>query len=388
MLKLRILFFLTIALLFLEGCNSPKQRTKTEEEAKFVEDTCIEYSKRFLAGYLEKGNAKYRAIYIYGDRKSKTYSSVLILYPKGTGKPSLLPDAFYIPVPVERVASMGTVYTTMLRKLGLSDKIVAVENVDYYNDPFIVKGVAEGKLKELSKGPELNVEQTLLLKPDLILTFGMGDPKKDMNAKVLDAGIPAAISLDHLEETPLARAEWIRFVSMFFGKERQADSLFRITEKNYHHLKQLTDTLKKRPAVFTDMKYGDAWYVPGGNSYMSNLIGDAGGDYIWKNERQAGSIPLNFESVYTKAKDADFWINVFMVNSKRELLGYEKRYDLFKAFRTGRIYNNNRVANKGGYSIYWEEGMCNPDEVLADLIAIFHPEILPEHPLKYYKKIE
>ncbi|MGZ3885700.1 MAG: ABC transporter substrate-binding protein, partial [Bacteroidia bacterium] len=253
---------------------------------------------------------------------------------------------------------------------------------------YVVKGVADGKLKELHKGPEINVEQTLLLKPDLILTFGMGNPKKDMNAKVLNAGIPAAISVDHLEETPLARAEWIKFVALFFGKERMADSLFRITEKNYRALKALADTAKQRPGVLTDMKYGDAWYVPGGDSYMSNMINDAGGNYIWKSEKKTGSIPLNFEAVYRKAKDADIWINLFMVRSKQELLGYEKRYDLFNAFKTGQLYNNNKVANKNGYSIYWEEGMCSPDEVLKDLISIFHPGLLKGHELKYYKKIE
>ena len=373
---------------FYTGCNFPEQASIVTEKMSFTADTNVRYSKRFVAGNLKNENGIYRTIYIYGDKKNNNYTSVLILYPKSVKKPELIKDAFYIATPVERVACLGTVYTTMLQKLGLLDKILAVENAEYYNNPFVIQGAATGKLKELHKGPEINVEQTIRLKPGLILTFGMGNPKKDMNEKILNAGIPAAISLDHLEETPLARAEWIKFVSMFFGKEKMADSLFRITEQNYKNLETLTDTLKRRPTVFTDIKYGDAWYVPGGDSYMANLISDAGGDYIWKDEKKTGSIPLNFETVYSKAKEADFWINLFMVKTKKELLGYEKRYELFKAFRTENIYNNNKTANKNGYSIYWEEGMCSPDEVLKDLIKIFHPYLLPNHNLKYYKKLE
>ena len=217
----------------------------------------------------------------------------------------------------------------------------------------------------------------------------MGNPKKDVSEKIINANIPVAISLDHLEETPLARAEWIKFIAAFFNKEQLADSLFKITETNYKQLKLMCDTIKNKPSVFTEMKYADAWYVPGGNSFAANILNDAGANYIWKNEKQTGSIPLNFETVYNVARDADYWLNLFInVNSKKELLGFEPRYNLFKAFKTENIYNNNKIANAKGYSDYWENGITNPDELLKDLIKIFHPNVLPEYQLKYYKKIE
>jgi iron complex transport system substrate-binding protein len=154
-------------------------------------------------------------------------------------------------------------------------------------------------------------------------------------------------------------------------------------------LKHLTDTVKYRPTVLTEIKYGDAWYVPGGNSFMAHFIKDAGGTYIWKDEDRTGSIPLSFEAVYLKAKDADHWLNLFInLNTKKDLLAYDERYAMFKAFKTGNLYNNNKIANTKGYSDYWENGMTNPDELLLDLIKIFHPNLAPDHTLKYYKKIE
>jgi len=40
-----------------------------------------------------------------------------------------------------------------------------------------------------------------------------------------------------------------------------------------------------------------------------------------------------------------------------------------------------------GGNDYWESGLLYVDELLADLIVIFHPEILPTRALKYYKPL-
>ena len=52
------------------------------------------------------------------------------------------------------------------------------------------------------------------------------------------------------------------------------------------------------------------------------------------------------------------------------------------------LYNNNKNQNIKGYSDYWETGITNPDEVLADIIYILYPHLLSNHTLKYYKKVE
>ena len=51
------------------------------------------------------------------------------------------------------------------------------------------------------------------------------------------------------------------------------------------------------------------------------------------------------------------------------------------------IYNNNERISSGGGNDYYESGPINPQKVLADLIKIFHPELLPDHELYYYKKL-
>lgn len=368
-----------LIVLFLTACSTPTENKQQVETSVTVP---LLYAKRFSI----KKTEGYTILELLGDKNTNDVTATFVLYKNQ--KPNYTKDAFYIKTPVSRVASMSSIYTAMISQLHCNDRIVAIDNVDYYTNEYIQHKVKEGEVAELSRGPHVEIEKTMALNPDLFLTFGMGNPKKDVDAKLLQSHIPIAISLDHLEETPLARAEWIKFIAYFFDKQNLADSLFKETEKNYNQLKNLTASITKKPTVLTEIKYGDAWYIPSGKSYMAHLINDAGGDYFWKEDDKTGSTPLSFEMVYAKAKDCDYWINQYNVNTKKELLSYDERYGLFKAFKENHLYNNNKTQNALGYSNYWETGVTNPDDVLADLIAIFSPILLPNHQFKYYKKIE
>lgn len=384
-LRLYYRFLGCITVLLYSCSEHAKEAPAVALSVSDINSSSLKYAQRFSITQ----NPEYTALYLFGNRNSRDTTATFVLYPKEQHKPNLGEEVYYVATPVNNIACMSSVYAAMLTKLKLQDKIIAIDNSDYYNNQFIIEGVASQKIKEIGKGPEINVEQTLILKPDLLLMFGMGNPKKDADEKIINSGIPVAVTLDHLEEHPLARAEWIKFIAAFFDKAKLADSLFSATEQNYNTLKKLTDTVRYRPTVLTEIKYADAWHVPGGRSFMAHFLKDAGADYIWRNEDRSGSIPLNFEEVYIKAKEADFWLNLFInVNTKKDLLAFDERYNLFKPFKTGNLYNNTKKVNAKGYSDYYESGLCNPDELLKDFIKIFHPNVLPEHQLKYYKKIE
>lgn len=358
---------------------------REDNSLSITSDTTIKYAQRFSMA----GNDSCKVLFIYGKRDSRDTTATFVLY-KGKHKPHFTyKNSYYINIPVKNIACLSSVYASMLSKLNLMDKIVAIESVDYYNNDFIIDKVRSGQIIEIAKSPEIDIEKTLMLNPGLLLTYGMGNPKDDVNEKILSSKIPVAVTLDHLEEHPLARAEWIKFIAAFFDKSDLADSLFLITENKYVQLKKLTDSIRQKPSVLTEIKYADAWYVPGGKSFMAHLLRDAGSEYLWKDENQTGSLALNFEQVFEKAGAADYWLNLFVnINTKKDLLAFDERYALFKAFKSGQLYNNILHANEKGYSIYWADGMTNPDELLADLIAIFHPQLLPQHQLKYYKKID
>jgi len=373
-------FFILLALISL--IISCSQSTETKQQDNKLSAVPLAYAKRFIV----KKAAEYIVLDLLGNKNNNNVTSTFVLYKNQ--KPNYSKDAYYIKTPVKKIACMSSIYTAMLSKLYCEQTIVAIDNVDYYTNSFIQQKVKEKIIIELSKGPMVEIEKTLALNPDLFLTFGMGNPKDDVDKKLVQSNIPIAISIDHLEETPLARAEWIKFFAYFFNKEVLADSLFKETEKKYNNLKLLTKDLKFKPTVLTEIKYGDAWYVPSAKSYIANLIHDAGGNYFWKDDNKTGSTPLSFETVYAKAKDCDVWINLYNVNTKKELMSYDERYGLFKAYKNNQLFNNNKIQNALGYSNYWETGITNPEDVLADLMHIFNPSLLPNHKFTYYKKIE
>ena len=374
----RIFYFTPIFLLTFACKNTG---TISEDSNKTVVDTGgIKYAKRFAI----RKEREYTFVYLFGDRTNRDTTSTFVIY-TDTINPNLFSgNKFFIKSPCKKIAALSSIYATMFCELGAVESIAAIDNIDYVNNAFVIKKFNDGKLKELARTPQIDLEQTIVLRPDIIFTFGMGEGEKDKDKKLEQTGIPVAISVDHLESSPLARAEWIKFFAVFVGKETQADSIFETVEKSYDELKSVADRTIERPTVFNEIKYSDSWYMPGGKSYIAQLLKDAAADYLWKNDDRAGSLPLSFEQVFAQARNADFWINLSTLKTKKELLGFESRYAEFKAFKTGNLFNNTKVTNSFGYSNYWETGMIYPNRILSDLIQIFHPELKEQIKRDFY----
>ena len=117
------------------------------------------------------------------------------------------------------------------------------------------------------------------------------------------------------------------------------------------------------------------------------MIKDAGGDYIWNDIQQRESIPLNFEKVIERASSADIWINTGTSNSLKDVLNEDQRLQRVRPFIENQVFNNNALTSPMGGNDFWESGIIRPHIILKDLIKIFHPELLPNHSLVYYKKL-
>lgn len=342
----------------------------------------IRYAKRFAL----EPRTGYTLVHVFGNKDNFDTTASWAVY---TGKKPTLPGGIpLLQSPCRRIAALSSIYAAMLWELGAMPQLVAIDNIDYVNNAELLKKHSDGHLAELAKGPELDLEGTIALHPDVVFTFGSGGTQEALYSKLEKAGIPVAVSLDHLEQSPLARAEWIKFYALFAGKRQQGDSIFAEVEKKYLALKARGAGFTKRPTVFSEIKYGDVWYVPGGKSFMAQLISDAGADYVWRADTHTGSLPLSLEEVYTKAKNADYWINLSGVRSVRDLQSQEPRYAEFAAFAQGRLYNNDRVTNTLGYSTYWETGMAHPERIVSDLLHIFHGNAAGgSDSLYYYRKL-
>lgn len=310
------------------------------------------------------------------------------LVPKGQELPELPDGIQLVRTPVERFIAMETVAIGYLDALEKLDVLVGAATADYVSNPQVVRALEANQIQALQTGQALDVEKILQLQPDLILTSTIGDPAFDLPSKLVRTGLPVVVSASYMEQHPLARAEWIKFVAAFLEESNRANQIFRRIEARYLELTAMTKDIQARPTVLCGAPYSGVWHVPGGKSYTARAIQDAGGDYLWREDRNQGGLPLDIERVFLKAAHADFWINPSGYRSMSALLSADQRFDKFRPARQNKVYNNTRQVSPTGGNAIWESGIVRPDDVLADLIHIFHPGLQPEHEFVYYERLE
>ena len=290
-------------------------------------------------------------------------------------------------IPISRIVVTSTTHIPMIELLNEENSIVGFPNVTYISSKKTRQRVEQGFIKEIGKENLLNTEVLLNLQPDLVLGYSVSTANKSLEI-IKKSGIPVIYNGDWLEETPLGRAEWIRFFGVLYDKQKMADSIFKTIETAYLEVKQLALKTSEKPTILSGAEMSkDIWNLPAGESFVAQFLADANLDYLWKNSKGKGSLSLSFESVFERAKEADFWIAPGYFSSKIEMLERNKLYAEFKAFKKDNIYTSTLKKGKNGGVIYYELAPTRPDLVLKDLIKIVHPELLPNYTLTFFEKM-
>ena len=313
------------------------------------------------------------------------YSYYLI--PKSIAIPDSLADRSIIRTPVEKVVVLSTTHIGFIQKLGLEPTITGVSGKDFVSNPIVRKGIEQGLVNDVGYDQNLNYELLLQMKPDLVMAYGIDADVAAHLSKMKDLKIPVVINAEYLEETPLGRAEWLLFIASFYNQTDYAQQLFNEIVMEYDSMKKMVSESNHKPLIISGLPYKDNWWVPGGKSYMANLIADAGGDYIWKDNPSRESFVVSLENAIMKATQADLWINTGQTNSIQDILESDERFKIIPALQKKMVYNDNKQMNPTGGNEVWETGAANPQDLLRDLIHIFHPEIKSDSAFHYYKKL-
>ncbi len=309
------------------------------------------------------------------------------LVKKGSKIPEEIKDQQIFFTPLHKVICLSTTHIGFLDALGEVASITGLSGSKYLSNTEVKRGVAENRIQEVGNERGLNYEMILQLKPDVVFAYGVGSEINAQLNKLQDLGIPVVLVGEYLEQSPLAKAEWIKFFGTFFGKEKPADDIFAKISANYNSIKGTVANEANKPVVLTGLPFKDTWWMAGGQSNLAVLIGDAGGDFLWKENQSREAFPVSLEEVFLRAAKADFWINCGSVNTIDELLAYDQRFSVLPVVMKSQIYNNNLRSTADGGSDYWESGVVHPDLVLADLVAILHPEKIANRDFYYYKKV-
>ena len=378
---------LSLLLLSLIGCSDAEKKSQDNPTEKFINENIQQSQIKYAGGFTVNYYDGYKIVNVAKPWPDASAGLEYVLVQKGKTLPENLPDAQIIEIPIDEIVVTSTTHIPLLDLLEESDKLTGFPNMDLISSPRVREFIDQGKVKELGMRGSLNLENVINLDPDLVMAFSMG-PMNSQFKKLQQIGIPVVINADYLETNPLGRAEWIKFAALFFNKEKMADSIFNAIEANYLSMKNQVETVQNAPEVFTGVVYGDTWFMPGGRSWAALFFEDAGGDYLWAENESTGSLELSFEAVYNKAATADYWIGAAAYEGLQEIAAADERYTAFSAYKNGHIYTyNKRMGAKGGNE-YLELGYMRPDIILADLIKIFHPGLLPEHELYFYKQLK
>lgn len=309
----------------------------------------------------------------------ETLSFVLVQC--GTPRPEVGPRDTVLEVPLRNFATANQSLLGATALLGLEDQLVGVPNALTVSVPSIRERVDDGRIQPIYAAIHGNAEQAAAIGADLFFTFYSAYPEANIHPLLRRMGAAAAPQADHTEPTPLGRAEWIKYLALFFNEEAKANAIFEERERRYRQLAALTRGVTDRPLVQLGYpETRDRWAQAGGNNQFYRMVEDAGGRHLWADVRIAGSLTYApMEKLFERAGDADFWIGNFMPGaaSLSDLRRDLPRMAWLKPVRTGRVYWFDANKTDGRRNPWSDQGMTEPQAALAELIAVLHPEILP-----------
>ncbi|MDU1892201.1 MAG: ABC transporter substrate-binding protein [Dysgonomonas sp.] len=371
---LYIPFFLL--LLVFAACNNKADKQNSKDK------TQGEYTIHYAKGFQVKKYTDYTEVSVHNPWDTTRLLQKYILIDREKEIPANLPAGTIVKIPLKSVVAYNTIHCSTLNELGMVDLIKGVCEPQYVKTEKIKKGVEAGTIVDLGMASKPDIEKIIMLSPEAILAAPISG---QTYGNVGKTGIPVIETPDYTEPHPLGRAEWIRFYSLFIDKEQLADSLFNRIAHQYNEIKEAVANATSRPSVFPDTKYQGSWNMPGGKSFMANMLADAGGAYVWAEDNSSTFLPLSFETVLDKAGEADLWLIRYYAPEDMTYKSLEKEfkpYSYFKAFKERNIYGCNTF-----YSNFYEDLPIHPEYILMDFAKIFHPELFPDYTLKYYMKM-
>ena len=358
MRKVVILLVLVMGVV-LGGCSGKGgAKTATADEAEA--GASVEVKVKYATGFTVRDTAGIRLVDV-----GKHYHFALV-----KGDVAVSQGYTKIQVPIERTICMTALQLSNFTILNAHDVVKGLTGTKNLYNKDVLARVKDGRVVKIGMEGNFDTEMVLAANPQVIF---ISPSKRGGYDAIKETGITLVPHLGYQELDPLGQAEWIKFVGMFIGKEQEANDVFAGIESRYNDLKAKAGAATSRPTVFSgEMHYG-TWHAVGGKNYLAQIFRDAGADYVINDEETSGE-NLEFEQMYALAANADYWR---ILNSYPDAFSYEAlkasepRNELFKAFKEKKVIYCNMKQTP-----YYEISPVEPDVLLKDFVAIFHPELV------------
>ncbi len=374
-MKKRVLFAVITVLL----CACAGKNTKSQATDDAVSDTIVTIDVKYATGFSIRDSADVRKVDVGKHDHFALVHSNNVTVPDGYTK---------VLVPIRRTICMTSLQLSNFTILSAHDVVKGITGTKNMFNEDILERVKDGRIVKIGMEGNFDTEMVLAANPDVIFISPF---KRGGYEPIKDSGVTLVPHLGYKELDPLGQAEWIKFVGMFIGKEREAQEIFDGIEQRYNDLKtkvqnSLQVTGYSLPTVFSGEMHSGTWHAVGGKNYLAQIFRDAGAEYVIDDEETAGE-NLEFERMYALAAKADYWriLNSFPGDFTYEALRMsEPRNELFEAFKQKKVIYCNMKKQP-----YYEISPVQPDVLLKDFVAVFHPELVePDYIPTYYRLLK
>ncbi|KAJ52360.1 iron complex transport system substrate-binding protein [Clostridium tetanomorphum] len=379
MKKLLSIFICGMLMVTLFGCaekpkqdkNSDSKQVNQEKISKNKSDK-IKYATKFNVEYLDN-NVK-----LVTDGANRK----LLLVPKGQKKPEGYDKIPVINTPIDNVLLCSSVHSSLIRPLDVFDtvKCVTKYDVDQGHIDEINDRMKKGSITYVGKLAALDYELIKSKKPEVAFIISVDEPK--VGPKLKELGIPYVVEASSLENHPLGRMEWIKFMSIFYNKKDVADKYLQKAEDT---IKRIGEKIKEKdkPLVTAGVSYKGKFSVRRGGSYQAKMYDIVGGNYVFKDveSNKSGAFSMTFEDFYAKSINSDIYIYAESSKIPKSITDFEKQVPIIKNMKS--IKNGQLWATQP----WWSQSVDKLDEIMEDLAAICHPEEFKDHKIKHYYKV-
>jgi iron complex transport system substrate-binding protein len=343
----------------------------------FPDKTSFRYSKQIRIDY--HGNYKILTV-LPAPNPKEQFRYVLVQ--RGTPAPPLGASDRLIEVPARTFILSHPELVGAAEIVGLADRLIAISQTKGVKAPGIRAQIDRGRIVPIGSGSHVDIERVIQLQPDVVMTYWSLSPKYDAHPVLDQAGIRTVVLASHWETSGLATAEWMKVMAVLFNRERDANAVFDPIADRYERLAARARGVPRKPLILTRLPFRHIWYV----IPPPDEVTDAGGEYFWNGATRSHGVDI--EAVMQHGRDADAWILSFPtpMHTLDDLVAREPRLAIFRAVREGQVWNYDLPEVRPGMP--YNDRRMRPDLVLADMVKILHPELVPDHEFVFFRRFE
>mmetsp|Transcript_55631 Transcript_55631/g.107320 ORF Transcript_55631/g.107320 Transcript_55631/m.107320 type:complete len:495 (+) Transcript_55631:123-1607(+) len=345
----------------------------------------------FSKGFSVKYYPSYKVVTI--QRTQEQY----VLFQRGTPQPEFnfgnLKGAF-ITVPIERAAVLSNAYFNYFELLGERRSIVVTTKHDYLNEPCLLKMVGEDGMLDGVTNRDL-VSNNVFVKNKVNVIFRWSGSRDD-ELNTHNPAMPPAVRVDTGAETTAAgMMEWIKYVSLFFNREREASRMVTEMKSRYDCIVAYVRPQPRVRVLYSSFSYSSsssqvrcsfsisAWH--------KRMIEDVGGEVIGAYPNYLSSGPCNMTAFREQADTADVWL--YKSNNFQEGRYGSKwavKWNIsgevanIKPFLNGRTFD----PNGNHFRDFWASRIVQLDVELEDLVVILHPALNYNHQRRWWLDVK